>query len=515
MGSSTLSSPSPSKPPPIWWSQGIIFISIHVAAIAGVCYFPPSVVSWWNLVLMFVLWRAAVFGVTIGYHRLYSHRAFRASFGLRVVLAAMGAAAFQGSIKGYASSSSSYDLVHDPYPATRGMLFSHMGWIFFNPTFEKMKLVDKEDLDNDSVVRLQHRYYVPLALFIGFVLPSSLGLLWGEPLQAFIWGGLVSKLFIWHSILLLNSLAHWNGHQPYSDEDTSRGNLIVAVLTGGEGSHNFVMLGASSLEAANILIAPLHTTPSAKWVLRCCYWHLVSHISLSLHTFPHDFRSGPTLFSWDPSKWFIYILHYCGLITGLRRAREKDVNEARSYMTYKETYGVPPPEDSEEEDFEFSSVDHSGTQSDGDSASSHDEEASGSGSASGSSSRSSGSSTSTMRTRSSNGRGKWPMWTMKDVEEYVDAKQGRCVLVIGEWVVDATSYLGEHPGGGALLRKYAFKKANPGSGSDSKLNPESQWPDSTWAFEGGLNNHSRTAVRRMKDFRLGRYHTKTAAPDEN
>ncbi|KAF5353664.1 hypothetical protein D9758_008688 [Tetrapyrgos nigripes] len=494
MDSSTLSTSSPSKPPQVWWTNAIFFIYVHVAAVAGIYYFPPSVVSWWNLVLMFALWRASVFGITIGYHRLYSHRAFRASFGLRVVLAAMGSAGFQGSIKFFvvvvsASSPPSYDLVHDPYAATRGLLFSHMGWIFFKPTYEKMESVDREDLDNDLVVRLQHRYYVPLALFFGFVLPSSLGLLWGEPLQAFIWGGLVSKLFIWHSTFLVNSLAHWDGLQPYSDEDTSRGNLILAVLTGGEGSHNFVMLSASSLEAANILIAPLHTIPP--------------------HTFPHDFRSGPSPLSWDPSKWFIYILHYCGLITGLRRAREKDVNEARSYMTYKETYGVPPPEDSDDEDFGFSSVDDSGTQSDGDSSSSHDGESSGSGSGS------SSSSTSTMRTRSSNGRGKWQMWTMKDVEEYVDAKQGRCVLLIGEWVVDATSYLGEHPGGAVLLRKYAFKKANLGSDMDSKLNPESQWPDSTWAFEGGLNNHSRAAVRRMKEFRLGRYYTKTAAPDED
>lgn len=99
---------------------------------------------------------------------------------------------------------------------------------------------------------------VPIALFLGFILPTILGSLWNDPWGSFIWAGLLARLFIWHSTFLVNSfvfrqsktislpddtvfrLAHWDGLQPYSDENTSRGNLLLALMTGGEGNHNFV-----------------------------------------------------------------------------------------------------------------------------------------------------------------------------------------------------------------------------------------------------------------------------------
>ncbi|KAK7062724.1 hypothetical protein VNI00_000212 [Paramarasmius palmivorus] len=173
-----------------------------------------------------------------------------------------------------------------------------------------MELVDREDLDNDPV---------PLALFFGVVLPSLLGALWGDPVGAYVWGGLVARIAVWHCTFLVNSwvfhqlrtipftnsipsLAHWHGLQPYSDEDTSRGNLVLAILTSGEGSHNF-------------------------------------------HAFPHDYRSGPSATAWDPSKWIILLLHRFGLVRGLRTARETDMKEALVYMSHKAAHGVPPKED--------------------------------------------------------------------------------------------------------------------------------------------------------------------------
>ncbi|KAJ7847859.1 hypothetical protein B0H13DRAFT_2238724 [Mycena leptocephala] len=255
----------------IWWSNTIFFLSIHVFAVLGAFYWRP---------IYAVPIQSLVLALFIGYHRLYSHRAFRAKFAVRVVLAALGSAGFQGSIKRFTD-----DPVHDPYAATRGLFYSHMGWIFYKPTYERMELVDREDLDSDPVVRFQHKHYVPLALFFGFVLPTLLGTLWGDPSGAFVWGGLVSRLAIWHCTFLVNSLAHWDGLQPYSDEDTSRGNL---------------------------------------------------------HSFPHDWRSGPHPWSWDPSKWIISLLNRLGLVTGLRSVREEDLKEAVEYMHFKDKHGVPP-----------------------------------------------------------------------------------------------------------------------------------------------------------------------------
>ena len=112
-----MTSTTPRNPPVIWWNNAIFFCGTHLAAAYGIYRRPPSTVPWALLVATIVLFQLAMFGsvylplvsnlrlswsihrITIGYHRLYSHRAFNASSGVRAVLALIGASAFQGSIK--------------------------------------------------------------------------------------------------------------------------------------------------------------------------------------------------------------------------------------------------------------------------------------------------------------------------------------------------------------------------------------------------------------------------------
>lgn len=199
---------------------------------------------------------------------------------------------------------------------------------------------------------------------------------------------------VWHCTFLVNSLAHWDGLQPYSDENTSRGNLLLALLTGGEGNHNF-------------------------------------H-----HAFPHDFRSGPSLTDWDPSKWIILILHRLGFATGLRRARQEDIADAKNYMHYKTKYGVCPS-----------------------------------------------------NTETWEGQ----VWNLEELKRYIRALPGQSVVIIDGYAVDATPYLAEHPGGAGLLRSYSVK----GEASNGLA-------DASWAFGGGLNNHSRSARHRMQELRVAK-----------
>lgn len=107
---------------------------------------------------------------------------------------------------------------------------------------------------------------------------------------------------------------------------------------------------------------------------------------LPKHAFPHDFRSGPSLFDWDPSKWIILALYKLGLVTSLRRARNGDLKEAIEYMHRKEVLGV-------------------------------DE----------------------VKTDTWNGE----VWNTGQVQEYVN-KLGKCVVMIDGFIVDVTSYLGDH-----------------------------------------------------------------------
>ncbi|KAM5535859.1 hypothetical protein V8D89_010477 [Ganoderma adspersum] len=400
----------------IWWSNGTFFIATHIAAALGVWYFPPAKAMRQTLWFAVVLWQAASMGITVGYHRLYSHRAFRAALPVRMFLALLGASAFQGSIKWWCLRHRLHhrftdDPVHDPYAATRGLFWSHMGWIFYKSEYERMKTIERDDLERDPVVRFQHQHYVPLALITGFVIPPAVGLVWGDPVGAFVYGGLVSRLLIWHCTFLVNSLAHWDGLQPYSDDNTSKSNLVLALLTCGEGNHNF-------------------------------------------HSFPQDFRSGPSPFDWDPSKWAIVVLHYLGLASGLRRARGEEIYAARDFMVQKESWSNSSAQPSDATTTPASS-DYDSDQWDGE------------------------------------------CWSPQQVIEYA-RKNNRCVIVLGGYVVDVTRYLGEHPGGASLLRRYAVGKER-----DNEMEDE-EGHDADWAFGGGINKHSQAANRRMRKLRVAK-----------
>ncbi|KAG8850545.1 hypothetical protein FRC20_001991, partial [Serendipita sp. 405] len=190
-----------------WLPNAIFFAVIHLGAALGMIFLsPPSSLDYRTAILTVLCWQLPCFGITIGYHRLWSHKAFRAHKVVRFVLAIFGTMAFQGSIKwwyvnillstprslsqpvrilqGTAAQVTPYkftdDPVHDPYAATRGLFFSHMGWIFRKPTYTKLSLIEKDDLDRDPIVRFQHKYYVPLALFTGLVMPTLIAATWGD-----------------------------------------------------------------------------------------------------------------------------------------------------------------------------------------------------------------------------------------------------------------------------------------------------------------------------------------------
>jgi len=125
---------------------------------------------------------------------------------------------------------------------------------------------------------------------MGIVLPTAIANIWNDASGGFVWAALIARVFTWHTTFIVNSLAHWRGLQPYSDESTARGNLLFALLTCGEGNHNF-------------------------------------H-----HAFPFDYRATPLSWDWDPSKWMILLLERTGQATKLRQASKEDVQNAQIWM---------------------------------------------------------------------------------------------------------------------------------------------------------------------------------------
>ncbi|KAJ3062466.1 hypothetical protein HDU98_001684, partial [Podochytrium sp. JEL0797] len=134
-----------------WWINGVFVAAAHVVALLTIALVTPK---WQTVALTCASIVLGELGITMGYHRLWSHRAYTATVPLRVILAIMGTMGFQGSIKWWVLRHRLHhrytdDSIHDPYSASRGFWFSHMGWIFEKPTYTRMALVDASDLNDD------------------------------------------------------------------------------------------------------------------------------------------------------------------------------------------------------------------------------------------------------------------------------------------------------------------------------------------------------------------------------
>lgn len=141
-----------------WIANGVFVIYTHIIGIAALFFFKPSAKV---IALTFGIWLAAGIGVTMGYHRLWSHRTFQATFPLRLILALLGTLGFQGSIKWWCERHRLHhrftDTDHDPYNAKRGFWFSHMGWIFEKQYYPKLPSIDISDLTQDPSTSFYER----------------------------------------------------------------------------------------------------------------------------------------------------------------------------------------------------------------------------------------------------------------------------------------------------------------------------------------------------------------------
>ncbi len=217
--------------------------------------------------------------ITVGYHRLFAHGAFKTNPFIRFLLLFFGAAAVQQSALEWSSQHRDHhryvDTDHDPYSIKKGFFYAHIGWMLFwkhNTDYENVK-----DLQKDALIRHQHRYYRLWATFAGFVAPVFLGALTGHVLGAFLLSVCLRLTVVYHLTFFINSICHMFGRSTYDIYATARDNWFIAFLTFGEGYHNF-------------------------------------H-----HRFAGDYRNGVRWYQWDPSKWIIAFLGKLGLAWDLRR----------------------------------------------------------------------------------------------------------------------------------------------------------------------------------------------------
>ncbi|MBS0189706.1 MAG: fatty acid desaturase [Phycisphaerales bacterium] len=236
-------------------------------------------------------------GITVGFHRLCTHKSFRTPPLIRYLLAAAGSMAAQGPVIRWCAEHRKHhqhsDTEHDPHSphmgrrgswgqglasTLRGAFHAHLGWLL-GPASKGLGKYSR-DLKRDRAIALADRQFIPWVIF-GLAFPAALaGLLsmsWTGVMLGFLWGGLVRVLLVHHITWSVNSICHLWGTRPFESRDQSRNNAIVGILAMGEGWHN-------------------------------------NH-----HAFPTSARHGLRWWELDASYWLIRSLKAVGLASDIRK----------------------------------------------------------------------------------------------------------------------------------------------------------------------------------------------------
>lgn len=259
----------------------VVFTALSIVMFVGVplfgYFFDYSWLDWTMFGLLYVM---SGMGITVGYHRLFSHRSFNCPDAVKVAFLIAGGWALENSALKWCSDHvrhhAKVDTDDDPYNAKRGFWHSHLLWIFVKTPFsidDKYTAIFKKD----RLIMWQHRNYV-FVLLSGFVLPMLVGFLhrgWMGALSGFLLGGVFRTFLVLNSTFCINSICHLWGDQPNGDQNSSRDSWLISLITFGEGYHNY-------------------------------------H-----HTYPRDYRNGPKWYNFDPSKWLIFSLYTVGLAKDL------------------------------------------------------------------------------------------------------------------------------------------------------------------------------------------------------
>ena len=242
--------------PRINWRNGLFFLFVHLIAILA---FLPWFFSWTGV----ALFAAGVFafgtlGMSIGYHRLFTHRGFSCPRWLECSIAILGcccgeeAPAFWVAV--HRKHHHHSDGQHDPHSPLRGFFWGHVGWLLVkDDALQRYTIIDRyaRDLQRDPFHawliahdRWIHLFFASWVIFsaVGFGFAGLMGASASEAgqfgLSLMIWGGAVRTVVVWHQTWFVNSAAHLWGYRNYETRDDSRNNAWAGIFCNGDGWHN-------------------------------------------------------------------------------------------------------------------------------------------------------------------------------------------------------------------------------------------------------------------------------------
>ncbi|HZW08880.1 MAG TPA: acyl-CoA desaturase [Phycisphaerales bacterium] len=209
--------------------------------------------GWVELGLLLGMYVLTGLGVTVGYHRLFTHKSFETGRVLTAVFGILGSMSVEGPVLRWVAFHRKHhqhsDRPGDPHSphehgegvwaTLKGFVSAHMGWMMRASDVDVGRYV--VDLRKRRLVRVVSALF-PVWVLLSMLLPALIGglvtLSWSGALLGFLWGGLVRILLVHHVTWSVNSVCHLWGTRPFKSHDESRNNPIVGVLAFGEGWHN-------------------------------------------------------------------------------------------------------------------------------------------------------------------------------------------------------------------------------------------------------------------------------------
>jgi stearoyl-CoA desaturase (delta-9 desaturase) len=262
------------------WGAGIFLIGYQIILLLTLPFYfyyaPPS----WGLVgFTILLFFITGISITGGYHRYFSHKAFRTNRFVEAILLFFGSMTAQGSALRWCFDHRNHhayvDTNDDPYSINKGFWYAHFLWIL-----EKPKPIDKKlvpDLLKNPMIVLQDKYYTTSLILTNAIVFLFTGWVFNDYLGAFVFAVFFRLFMLHHFTWFINSLAHTWGDKPFCTEQSAVDNYVISLVTFGEGYHNY-------------------------------------H-----HTYANDYRNGIKWYHFDPTKWTIWALYKLGLASDLKR----------------------------------------------------------------------------------------------------------------------------------------------------------------------------------------------------
>jgi stearoyl-CoA desaturase (Delta-9 desaturase) len=236
--------------------SNLVAVFLPIAAfLAAIVLLWHRAVGWTDLAIMLVLYVLTGLGVTVGYHRLLTHRAFETSGWMRAVLAAIGSMAVQGPVISWVADHRKHHAFtdedgdpHSPHTGhgggllggVKGLYHAHVGWMFSGHGRAELERF-APDLVRDHRLRVIDRTFLAWVA-LGLAIPFALG--WGIAgsleggLTALLWGGLVRIFLLHHVTWSINSVCHFFGRRRFATEDESRNVFWLALPSFGEAWHH-------------------------------------------------------------------------------------------------------------------------------------------------------------------------------------------------------------------------------------------------------------------------------------